>query len=376
MNIVISAISFTSFPKPPRTGKNSGIFLFAGALSQTSRSQRRRQPHGTRQPPAAGPARIPARIPRATPRSAEGRLRQGCSGPLSPPAALSPSLAFSKTVLATMFSSSIDELGQRRQRHCSRTSLRGAESPGDHPPAAPSALSPRASSPPAPPRCPGGGGAPRTARSAAPRYSILRPAGSPGGLRARALLPPSPGGVAPRSGPAAPRRRRPRRPGHAGTCSPGMAPPHLAPVPRPRGVPGEGRALSASGRGEHGQGTGGAGRSAPGGAVGALRRGCAGRCAELPRSRPRHSPGAALHPGPGLPLSCPRSPGLPGPALGARHPRRCPHRWEGAADTRQTCSPPAPLRPGLLAALGISKAPTKEPEGSPISPATPLASPL
>ncbi|KAJ7397373.1 hypothetical protein BTVI_136127 [Pitangus sulphuratus] len=46
--------------------------------------------------------------------------------PLSPPAALSPSLAFSKTVLATMFSSSIDELGQRRQRHCSRTSLRGA----------------------------------------------------------------------------------------------------------------------------------------------------------------------------------------------------------------------------------------------------------
>lgn len=156
------------------------------------------QPHGTPTAAAGGTGAHPHRRPPASRghRSAEGRLRQGCSSPLSPPAALSPSLAFSKTVLATMFSSSIDELGQRRQRHCSRTSLRGAESPGDHPPPAPSALSPRASSPPAlpaPPRSPGGGGAPRTACSAAPRYSILRPAGSPGGFRARALLPPSPG---------------------------------------------------------------------------------------------------------------------------------------------------------------------------------------
>lgn len=111
------------------------------------------QPHGTPTAAAGGTGAHPHRRPPASRghRSAEGRLRQGCFSPLSPPAALSPSLAFSKTVLATMFSSSIDELGQRRQRHCSRTSLRGAESPGDHPPPAPSASSPRASSPPARP---------------------------------------------------------------------------------------------------------------------------------------------------------------------------------------------------------------------------------
>lgn len=286
------------------------------------------QPHGTPTAAAGGTGAHPHRSPPASRghRSAEGRLRQGCSSPLSPPAALSPSLAFSKTVLATMFSSSIDELGQRRQRHCSRTSLRGAESPGDHPPPAPSALSPRASSPPAcppaPPRSPGGGGAPRTAGSAAPRYSILRPAGSPGGLRARALLPPSPGGVAPRSGPAAPRRRRPRRAGHAGTCSPGAAPPHLALVPQPRRVRREGRPLSASGRGRARAGARtGAGQSVPGGGDGCSPPGMLGAPAVPAPAQP------SIPPDPSCcfcRLSCPRSPGLPGPARRACHPARVP----------------------------------------------------
>lgn len=228
----------------------SGIFLFTRALSPTSRFQRPLAHMAPRKPPPVGPARSPAGARRH--RSAEGRLRQGCSGPRSPPTSLSPSLAFSKTVLATMFSSSIDELGQRRQA----AALQQDVTPEVRSRRAttrllpdPSALSPRAWSPPS---CrllrapPGGGGAPRAvcSRGAAPRPAT--PSSAPplrGRSKARALLPPSPGGVAPRSGPAAPRRRHPRcrlrGPGHAGTCSPGAAPPHLAPAPRSRSFSGE-----------------------------------------------------------------------------------------------------------------------------------------
>lgn len=330
MNIVISAISFPSFPKPPRTGKNSGIFLFTGALSPTSRFQRRHSHMAPRQPPPAGPARIPTgALPHAAgiaPRRGDCDKDAPAPSPLPPLSHLpwlSAKRCWQRCFPAPLTSSGSAGSGTAAGRHSEVRSLRATT-----PPAAPSALSPRASSP-------GGGGAPRTARSAAPRYSILRPAGSPGGLRARALLPPSlppsPGGVAPRSGPAAPRRRRSRRAGHAGICSLGAAPPHLEPALQPRRVLREGRPLPGSGRGRT---RAGAGQSVPGGgggcSAGAM-RGPGPGAAPVPRSIPR--------PWPGAPRVLPAAPRAPRAGSSCSSPpRRCPHPWEGVADTRQTSS--------------------------------------
>lgn len=384
MNIVISAISFTSFPKPRRTGKNSGIFLFAGALSQTSRSQRRHSHMAPRQPPPAGPARNPTG---ARPHPAGiAPWRGDCDKDAPAPSPLPPlshlpwlsaKRCWQRCFPAPLTSSGSAGSGTAAGRHSEVRSLRET-----------TRLLPLARRPPAhhprllarSPALPGRRRRSRTACSAAPRYSILRPAGSPGGLRARALLPPSPGGVAPRSGPAAPRRRRPRRAGHAGMCSPGMAPPHLAAGPQLHRVPREGRPLSASGRGRTRAGVGqsvpggAGGRSPPGNARGDARnsRGPGPGAALVPRSIPRRRPGAALVlpaiprvPRPGSSCSSPPS------TLAGAHTR-----GKGPPTPGRRLFSPALLRPGLLAFLGMSKASYGRTRGNPISSATPLFSPL
>lgn len=103
------------------TGKN-GIFLFTRALSPTSYFQRRLAHMAPRKPPPAGPARSTAGVRRH--RSAEGRLRQGCSGPPPlPPLShllwLSARRCWQRCFPAPLTSSG--SVG--RQRHCSRTSL-------------------------------------------------------------------------------------------------------------------------------------------------------------------------------------------------------------------------------------------------------------
>lgn len=144
------------------------------------------------------------------------------------------------------------------------------------------------SSPRFPPAAPSGGGAPRAVLLPPRLAPLLHP--PPGGLRARELLPPSPGGVARRSGPAAPRRRHPRRlrgAGHAGTCSPRAALQACSLPPRRDG----GEPLPRRGRGEMGGGwREPAGRS--GGARGAM-RGAALVPGATPRQRPRAGPGRA-----------------------------------------------------------------------------------
>lgn len=142
VNIVISAISFTSFPKPPRTGKKRYFPYNQGSIS--SRFQCQVGHMAPQKPPPAGPARSPAGH-----RSAEGRLRQGCSSPplSSPPLPplshlpwLSTRRCWQRCFPAPLTSSgSVGSSGTAAGRHS-----RGAEPPGDHPPPAPSAVSPRA----------------------------------------------------------------------------------------------------------------------------------------------------------------------------------------------------------------------------------------
>lgn len=306
-----------------------------------------------RQPPPAGPARNPTG---ARPHPAGiAPWRGDCDKDAPAPSPLPPlshlpwlsaKRCWQRCFPAPLTSSGSAGSGTAAGRHSEVRSLREttrllplARRPPAHHPRLPARS----------PALPGRRRRSRTACSAAPRYSILRPAGSPGGLRARALLPPSPGGVAPRSGPAAPRRRRPRRAGHAGMCSPGMAPPHLAAGPQLHRVPREGRPLSASGRGRT---RAGVGQSVPGGAGGRSPPGMRGAMRGTPAVPAPAQPwcrAPSRSGGPGLPLSCPRSPGFPGPALRARHPpypRRCPHSWEGAPDTRQASFLPRPSPAG------------------------------
>lgn len=264
-------------------------------------------------------------------RSAEGATATRMLQAL-PPAALSPSLAFNKTVLATMFSSSIDELGQRRQAAALQQdvtpevrSLRAttrllplARYPPVHdpcllPPSFSSSALPRAEA--ALPAL----SAPAAPRRASPRYSILPPV--VWGLGSSCLPPP---GVW--HGGAVPQPRAGAIP--AGSAGPGTPGPvvrgGVGGTPQPRSVLRGGTVE----------------RQPPGRAAeaGAGRRQAEGR---RPRSDARSD--ARSIPGTG------RHPAAAGPGRGAR-------RW----------------RYGLLDFLEILKGSTEVTRGNRICSATPL----